>query len=436
MDKEIFITEYENITTAVHIPSSKMYSVLTNEIQRDELEKYIREQKHDQIDHKRKELGKIVGISIGCANTCNLACSYCYANAGTYGSNLREIMGVKDYDKLLSYVKRYDYPVNNFTFFGGEPLLSYEGIKYFIPQIESYYLDRFQYKPRFSIITNATLINKEIALFLNEHFDAVTISIDGPKEICDLTRIALDPAISVYNMIKNAMSYIMNLPKRNFHLRAVATLIPELLKEIEKYGILKYRNSFYELGFDSVGFFQATGIEWTKSSLDELVEFYRIVINNTIDCLISGEIQRLDDMTMAYLVDILKRHYNGDCVAGKNYLYYAPDGDTYPCQMYYNKRKHTVEAKKRYELEKCKNCLALNVCQSYCAGTALGINQSENEPIEYLCKVEKARFECVVQRYGYEIYYLKRNKEMYDKLISLIRDYATQNAAFRIFGEV
>lgn len=436
MNKEIFITEYQNVTTAFHIPSSEMYSVLTNEIQREKLENYVKKQSHDLIDHKRKELDKVVGISIGCANTCNLACSYCYANAGTYGSNLKEIMRIKDYDNLLSYIKKYNYPISNFTFFGGEPLLSYKGIKYFIPQVENYYLNRFQYKPHFSIITNGTLINKEIASFLNKYFDAVTISIDGPEEMCDLTRIALDPTISVYKMIKNAMSHIMNFPKRNFHLRAVATLTPKLLENIRRYGVLDYRNSFYELGFDTVGFFQATGIEWPKTSLDNLVEFYRVIINNTIDCLINGEVKNLDDMTMAYLVDILKRHYNGDCVAGKNYLYYTPDGNTYPCQMYYNERKRIVEAEKRYKLKKCQSCPVINVCQSFCAGTALGINKCEIEPIEYLCKVERARFECVLQKYGYEIYYLKRDKEIYAKIVSLIKNYASQNATSRMFGEV
>lgn len=128
---------------------------------------------------------------------------------------------------------------------------------------------------------------------------------------------------------------------------------------------------------------------------------------NTIDSLVRGDDQNLDDMTMSYLVDILKRHYNGDCVAGKNYLYYTPEGNIYPCQMYYNERKLTVEASKRYKLEKCKDCPAINVCQSFCAGTALGINKFENVPIEYLCKVERARFEYVVQKYGYEIYHLK-----------------------------
>lgn len=254
MSKEILITEYKKITTAFHIPSFRMYSVLTNEMQREELENYVKGQCHDIIDHKRRELDKVVGISIGCANTCNLACSYCYANAGTYGSSFKEIMQIEDYNKLLSYIKKYNYPINNFTFFGGEPFLSYEGIRYFVLQLENYYWKMFQYKPRFSVITNGTLISKDIATFLNEHFDAVSISIDGPEEICNLTRIAIDPTKSVYKMIKKSMLYIRNLPTRNFHLRAVATLTPDLLKEIGRYGILNYRKSFLRWDLILLGF--------------------------------------------------------------------------------------------------------------------------------------------------------------------------------------
>lgn len=436
MSKKIFITEYRDVTTAFNVSTSKMYSMRTGEVEREELEKYIEEQEDNPINCERKAFDRIMGISIGCANACNLACSYCYANAGTYNSDNREIMKPNDYDKLFQYLQSFDYAIGNIAFFGGEPLLSYEGIKYFIPKLEKDYLNRFKCKPQFSVVTNGTLLNEEIIKFINEKFNAVTISIDGPESICDLTRVALDPTVSVYKMIEKAMVYVNSLEERNFHLRAVATLTPEILEKIKKYGIIEYRNSFFEMGFDSVAFFQATGIKWEKRYLDDLVEFYRTIINETFDKIINGNMEHLDDMTMSYLVDVLKRHYNGDCVAGKNYLFYAPDGKTYPCQMYYNERKSTVDALKRYKLSKCSNCPVINVCQSYCAGTALSNNKSENEPIEYLCDVERARFEFVIQRYGYEVYYKKDNKEKYQNLIATIKKYARQNATSNRFGEM
>lgn len=220
------------------------------------------------------------------------------------------------------------------------------------------------------------------------------------------------------------------------HLRAAATLTPDILKKIKEYGVINYRNSFFKLGFNSVGFFQATGVEWKKSDLDNAIIFYNAIINDTMDKVIVGNTENLDDMTMAYLVDIMKRHYNGDCVAGKNYLYYTPDGEIFPCQMYYNERKSVVDAVKRYKLSTCSECPVVNVCQSFCAGTALNNNKSENEPIDYLCRVEKAKFECIVQRYGYEVYHLKNDKEKYQRLLYAIKQYASENAVSRRFGEI
>lgn len=435
MTEKIFVTEYKGITTALYVPASNIYSFESNEIDIKEFEKYIGTQQLKHINCERKPIDKIIGMSIGCADTCNLACSYCYANAGTYNNSDRKIMNLDDYNGLLYYLKKYNYPILNITFFGGEPLLSYEGIKFFVPKLIQEYKSKFQTVPQFSIITNGTLINEEIIEFFNQHFSAVTISIDGPESMCDMTRISIDPKVSVFKKIEAAMDQINKISKRNFHLRAVATLTPELLKEIDKFGVIEYRESFYKMGFDSVAFFQATGIDWNEYDLNQLKIFYKQIINNTFDNLVIGNRKHLDDMTMTYLVDILKQHYNGDCVAGKNYLYYSSNGDIYPCQMYYNERKSNVEALKRYKLDKCLRCPVINVCQSFCAGTSLGNNKSENIPIDYLCEVERARFEYVIQRYGYEVYYNKNKKE-YKVLIDTIKNYSKLNSVTKLYGEI
>uniref|UniRef100_UPI0038706997 hypothetical protein n=1 Tax=Succinivibrio sp. TaxID=2053619 RepID=UPI0038706997 len=108
MSKKIFITEYRDVTTAFNVSTSKMYSMRTGEVEREELEKYIEEQEDNPINCERKAFDRIMGISIGCANACNLACSYCYANAGTYNSDNREIMKPNDYDKLFQYLQSFD----------------------------------------------------------------------------------------------------------------------------------------------------------------------------------------------------------------------------------------------------------------------------------------------------------------------------------------
>ena len=67
------------------------------------------------------------------------------------------------------------------TFYGGEPLLNFAGIKTFIEEVnklkKNYYWPQVQY----SIVTNGSLFNNEIICFLKKNDIAVGISIDGDK---------------------------------------------------------------------------------------------------------------------------------------------------------------------------------------------------------------------------------------------------------------
>ena len=71
------------------------------------------------------------------------------------------------------------------SFFGGEPLLSFELIKKIVDYIESYYSD---YLVHYMITTNGTLITKEIAEFMEENKFDIMISIDGTQEQHDYYR--------------------------------------------------------------------------------------------------------------------------------------------------------------------------------------------------------------------------------------------------------
>lgn len=66
-------------------------------------------------------------------------------------------------------------------FFGGEPLMNFEVVRQTVEYAESLE-EKIQQKFRFTITTNAMLLNDEIMDFVNAHMSNIVLSIDGRKE--------------------------------------------------------------------------------------------------------------------------------------------------------------------------------------------------------------------------------------------------------------
>ena len=74
---------------------------------------------------------------INVAHTCNLACKYCFVNKGKY-DNSGELMTLQvAEDKVEEWLINLDekQKVFNVIFFGGEPLLNLDVIKYIVPLV-------------------------------------------------------------------------------------------------------------------------------------------------------------------------------------------------------------------------------------------------------------------------------------------------------------
>ncbi len=341
-------------------------------------------------------------------------------------------MDTELFNKLFDYLVHLPHPVQTITFFGGEPLLAFKDIKEFIPKLNAAYKKIFDTVPKYAAMTNGTLITDEMADFFNRYFYALSISIDGPKQICDKTRIFLNPRQSVHDTIRRAMN-ILNKKKRNYFLAASATLSPDTMIQAQALGAAAYRRSFFALGFDQVAIFEASGIPWPDESLQAAYRFYEGIIEETFGIITKKKSSKLpDNGIMALLVDILKQHYTGDCVAGKSYFYYTIADGIYPCQLYYNARKRERTALRRIAIKQCQNCPALNVCDSHCGGAALYENGDENIPVAFRCAMTLFKLDQVIKRLGYYAFY-KETNEAYQNIINAVKTFAAQNAVSNIY---
>ncbi|WP_029687956.1 radical SAM protein [Thermoanaerobacter sp. A7A] len=220
IDNYLLLSDGENVV---------VYDITTRSIykSRDSLDKikqkiktknYIRTESHNvRLPKKMKEDNEdnsfLLFVGIASAETCNLACRYCYANAGTYNNINKVIMSFEDYKLLFEKIlKIFPKGVVGYTFFGGEPMLGFKEIVKFVEYVTTISKkNKNIIEPRFAIVTNGTLIDQyAYEIFERYHF-AVTISLDGPKEINDKMRIFRNGHRSVFETVKH------NLEKCSIH---------------------------------------------------------------------------------------------------------------------------------------------------------------------------------------------------------------------------
>ncbi len=132
----------------------------------------------------------IKAMCLHIAHDCNLACKYCFAEGGEYHSHDRSLMSFETGKKALDFlVENSGNRVNlEVDFFGGEPLMNFDVVKQLVAYGRS--IEKEKNKNfRFTLTTNAMLLDDEITEFLNQEMANVVLSIDGRKEVNDAMRV-------------------------------------------------------------------------------------------------------------------------------------------------------------------------------------------------------------------------------------------------------
>ena len=167
------------------------------------------------------------GILIMVTQTCNLACVYCYAGAGTYGQPTK-------YQTAEQALGAIDYLVANsgnrkrlrVTFFGGEPLLGFHIIKKVVAycsEVAAAAGKAFDY----SITTNGTIVNDDILQLLKEHRFTVLVSFDGIPEMHDKYRPTANGGAS-YEAVRSGIAAIV---AAGIPVNLRGTLVKEMVNE-------------------------------------------------------------------------------------------------------------------------------------------------------------------------------------------------------------
>lgn len=136
----------------------------------------------DEGNRRSRQFTALVTMNLDC----NLACSYCYEDH----FRGRRYMTAQIADLLVRHLDRYIAKGMDISldFYGGEALLSLPLMKDIAARVRQL-AQAAGVQSRFNLVSNATLLNFEVARDLKElGFVGVRFTLDGPPEVHDLQR--------------------------------------------------------------------------------------------------------------------------------------------------------------------------------------------------------------------------------------------------------
>lgn len=319
-------------------------------------------------------------LSLAIAQKCNLGCTYCYAEQGTFGGkpdNMSYEMAKASVDRLFLTAPG-GQPIT-LAFMGGEPLFNRDVLhKTTVYAAEQ--ATRFGRDIKFSITTNATLIRQEDVALFQQYCFTVTVSIDGIGASNDQLRPYLSGKGS-FEVISEKLRLLIGVPDRKFKILARVTVTPKNICLPETF------RGLVDLGFDSVQFSpmlkSPTGAEELSPEhfgtlLDQLIqcgESFRHAFNNRQLLPLQNVISTLQRIHF-YQREVYP------CGAGGGYMGVSAKGDLYACHRFVNDEegymgtiKNGVDAGKQQEWlnerhlnnqHACTSCWARHLCSGSC----------------------------------------------------------------------
>lgn len=350
----------------------------------------------DGISKKKKYFANVNFIL---NNSCNMACSYCYANKGTYNQSksILDFEKAKEVIDTLESLRRENKEKGfNVTFFGGEPLLEFALIKKIVKYTYTVVEDNANVS--WFIVTNGTLLNDEIVSFFQKYNFGVTVSIDGLKDAHDRNRVFYNGAGS-YDLI------VSNMKKYSQCIEFVARLtvnnenydVLEAVKEIRKYNVKRF-----VFGVDTNMSMERFNV--FLKNLEKLFEYYFNCIKNK-DYIIIDNIHRF----IMHLV--FRRKCYSHCSAGVSFFSISSDEKVYLCHRFVGKKDGYITqlgkefyediikaSKENYSIvqkgvekrvEECADCDFSNLCGGMCYYEAYMTNGEKNSKVELMCRQKK-----------------------------------------------
>lgn len=326
--------------------------------------------KTGQDEYHYKLNNEMKSITLNVTNECNLSCKYCLFGEYFYNrrnDNCRMMsMEVAENALKLLFHNSKNAERLHIGFYGGEPLLNYNLIKYIVNQAKG--MNRQAKRINFHMTTNGTLLDNEKIRWLIENNISLLISLDGPRNIHDRYRRFKNGKGSHDLIIENISRILdMNCDYYKNHIHFTAVMAPPvsyltLVNYFLNNEIFDMRYRINGLHMDDKGYFLALHNGKKVSNIFKKVIGANLDMlqNNKLDP--KGEKELNDVISMMDLKRIVERNIFTSCEKvvqlpiceiGISRCFIAGDGRIYPCERI-RQSNHLAVGDVKYGFYKCE----------------------------------------------------------------------------------
>ncbi|NMO16527.1 radical SAM protein [Pyxidicoccus fallax] len=331
------------------------------------------------VDDRPVEAPPVRALSLAVAQKCNLGCTYCYAQQGDFGGPARNMpleTALEAVDLLLRDAGRGERV--NLSFLGGEPLFNRSVIRAATERAAEGARAK-GVSLTLSLTTNGTLLTPEDADFLEAHGFAVTVSLDGPREVHDRLRAFKGGQGSFDKVMVNVKPLLER--QREMQVSARVTVTPRNLE------LRQTLDTFVDLGFHSVGFSPMLASPTGRDELGH--DALERMLEQMVDCgreferrLVAGRRYPFSNMVNAMRELHKGTHRPYPCGAGAGYLGVSASGELAACHRFVGDEEGALgdlttgvdrERQARWLTERhvhrqepCRSCWARYLCSGGC----------------------------------------------------------------------
>lgn len=352
----------------------------------------------------------IKALCLNVVHDCNLKCKYCFAEEGQY-KGCRKSMSAEVGKKAIDYVIKKSGPRKNIEvdLFGGEPLMVFDTIKKIVAharEVEKIYNKNI----RFTMTTNATLLNDEIMDYIDKNMGNIILSIDGRKSVNDKVRVRYDGSGTYDGILPKIKKMVDKRDKsKQYYIRGTFTREnTDFFLDIMHMADL----GFKEISIEPVVLPSEHSLSLREEDLPIIFEQYDKLYREMVLRLGSKD----EFKYYHFNVDLqggpcIYKRISG-CGAGHEYVAVTPDGDVYPCHQFVGMEefklgtiydeiideKISMNLKNAHIYNKpvCKECWAKFYCSGGCQANNFNFSGDIHVPYKLGCKMQKKRIECAI----------------------------------------
>lgn len=318
---------------------------------------------------------------VNVSQRCNLTCPYCYVNEGHFDYADKPIPRMTAGTAAQIVERIYEnFPglgTYGYHFYGGEPLLNFKVIQQIVTAANAKATATGSHAD-YHITTNGTLLDREVADFMDQHRFTVFFSIDGDAEHHDELRKYRNGKGS-FAAVKANLEYLRT--KSGVHLIGSSVIrkglpLQQALELLEENGAQQCKAERVRLRDDELLALEGADHDEYIRDIEGLIEHY-------VSRLSSGR-KPMDFRLSSKILQVYTRtRRNFFCPAGERMFGISSNGEIYPCALHVGRPqsklgdiRHGVDLDKQQAFRKkfspenqkeCRTCWTRHLCGGGCS---------------------------------------------------------------------